>query len=99
MGKRFKEARCARLRLFSLFLEKSRSEEVEILSRRTCFYIFFSLKRKFAPSLFELFSNLSTMAENGAPDAASATADVSYVLPEKWTEDTVDEKGEKMSKT
>ena len=56
-------------------------------------------QRKFAPSLIELFSNLSTMAENGAPDAASAAADVSYVLPEKWTEDTVDEKGEKMSKT
>ena len=38
------------------------------------------------------------MAENGAADAAAA-ADASYVLPEKWTEDTVDEKGEKMSKT
>ena len=43
------------------------------------------------------------MAENGAADAAAAAAAAdaasSYVLPEKWTEDTVDEKGEKMSKT
>ena len=42
------------------------------------------------------------MADNGAPAAAAAAAaaaDASYVLPEKWTEDTVDEKGVKMSKT
>ena len=39
------------------------------------------------------------MAENGAPAADGAAADASYVLPEKWSEDIVDEKGEKMSKT
>ena len=40
------------------------------------------------------------MAENGAAAPAAAADDVSsYVLPDKWTEDTVDEKGEKMSKT
>jgi len=35
------------------------------------------------------------MAENGTADAAAST----YVLPEKWSDDIVDEKGEKMSKT
>lgn len=39
------------------------------------------------------------MAENGAPAATATAVDAAYVLPEKWTEDTVDEKGEKMSKT
>ena len=34
------------------------------------------------------------MAENGTADAAAT-----YVLPEKWSDDIVDEKGEKMSKT
>ena len=39
------------------------------------------------------------MADNGDATASAAVTDASYVLPEKWTEDTVDEKGEKMSKT
>jgi hypothetical protein len=51
---------------------------------------------------FSLSLSLSNhaMAENGAAAPAAAADDVSsYVLPDKWTEDTVDEKGEKMSKT
>ena len=43
------------------------------------------------------FSTRKPMAENGVADDAAAAS--TYVLPEKWSDDIVDEKGEKMSKT
>ena len=80
------------------------SEELRSKAPLAAFTSLSSLLRRFffaPPPLNSFFSYLSPppLAENGAPAADGAAADASYVLPEKWSEDIVDEKGEKMSKT
>ena len=106
MGSDSDEKRCtcsssSSFSVFKMFGEKAARVE-NFSPRRPSCSSFPSLSCLLASffCLFFFFKPFSPpMAENGAPAADGAAADASYVLPEKWTEDTVDEKGEKISKS